>query len=344
MKMTLKLNEVDGMINDEPIKAVIGQDEAKKKLSFFVKSHSKETPFPTLLLTGSQGLGKTYLAEKVAKSLGRELIEINCSGIETAEDFLQKVWVDQVFAGGDSPRTILLDEAHKLSFEVTTLLLSMLNPNASNKNNIIFNADFDIEYNFYTCNIIFATTEAHMMFKPLLNRCTEVYLSRYNENDLFKILQMYLPNIRLTCSKKELADACRGRARDAFQLSQNIKRFCSMYEVSIMPQVYWNELKGLFGIHDMGLNSQEINFLKILSQYTSISSKNLAMKMGINVNNIEEELEVRPRELGFIESTSKGRALTEDGRKYLNKMNPKGIKASGKVGQEKNKNTEETYA
>jgi len=319
-KILLKLkNDPTAKVDAKHINNVIGQGDAKKKLSFFAQSHCEETPFPTLLFTGSQGLGKTYMSQKVADSLGRELIEVNCGSINTAKDFIEKVWMGMVFSGGDKPRTILLDEAHKLSFEITTLLLSFLNPNPENKNVISF-SDYAIEYNFHTTNIIFATTDAHMMFKPLLNRCTEIYFNKYNKTELYKILKMYLPKVSLKCDITEIADACRGRARDAFVLSQNVKRYCVMQKVKKLEQNGWNELKSLFGIYPKGLNTQEISFMKMLCEYAPISSKNMAIKLGVNVNNIEEELEIRPRELGFMESTSRGRCLTEMGKGYINQI------------------------
>ena len=66
----------------------IGQESVIKKIKFFAESHSNDTPFPTLLFTGSHGLGKTYLSEKVAKVLRRNFVSINCGSIKNRSDFL----------------------------------------------------------------------------------------------------------------------------------------------------------------------------------------------------------------------------------------------------------------
>jgi Holliday junction DNA helicase RuvB len=166
-------------------------------------------------------------------------------------------------------------------------------------------------------NIIFATTDAHMMFKPLLNRCKEIYFNRYNEDELLDILKMYVGDIKLDCDLDTLAEACRGRARDAFSLSQDIIRYCSDLEDRTFIQEHWEELMNILDIHPMGINAQEMLYLKTIAESSPISSKNLAIKMGVNIENIEEELEVRPRELGLIETSSKGRSITEEGLKYL---------------------------
>jgi Holliday junction resolvasome RuvABC ATP-dependent DNA helicase subunit len=150
-----------------------------------------------------------------------------------------------------------------------------------------------------------------------LNRCVEIYFHLYSNEELFLILEHYLPNIAITCNHEDIAYACRGRGRDAFLLAQNIKRYCGMNEVSALDQKGWKEIKNIFGIYPMGLNTQEIELLKIIAKDEPISSNNLAVKMGVNIQNIESEIEVRPRELGLIESGTRGRVLTDTGKVYL---------------------------
>jgi Holliday junction resolvasome RuvABC ATP-dependent DNA helicase subunit len=157
-----------------------------------------------------------------------------------------------------------------------------------------------------------------MMFKPLLNRCEEINFKRYTEEELFAILKLYLLDMKITANKDEVAEACRGRGRDAFKLSQNIKRYTTMKKTRTLDDESWDAIKDLMGIWPKGLHNKEVDFMKILLACAPISSRNLAIKMGLNINNIEDELEIRPRELGMIESTSKGRQLTEFGKAYLN--------------------------
>jgi len=293
---------------------VIGQKEVLRKLKFFVNSHSPVSPVPSMLFSGSQGLGKSFMAKKMAESLGRELIEVNCGNILTVKDFVKGVLIDKVL--GNKPVTLFLDEAHQLNSEITTILLSLLNPNEQNKTTISYENTY-IEYDFANINTIFATTDAHKMFKPLLNRCVEVYFSLYTNDDLFDILCGYLKGIKVTCNKKDIAYACRGRARDAFVISQHINRYCIMNKINYFDAKGFSDIKEIFGIHHLGLNSQEINMLRIIRDNGYISSNNIAIKMGVNVQNIESEIEIRSKELGFIEMGSRGRCLTKEGLDYL---------------------------
>jgi len=313
----VKGNETE-TIDASVFDGIIGQGEAIKKLKFFVGSHSVKTPFPTMLFTGSQGLGKSFMSAKIADALGRELVEVNCGTIEKSSDFIDKILMDKI--EGTSGKVLLLDEAHQLSPDITTLLLTLLNPNASNKNSISYKS-LSLEYDFSKIATILATTDAHKIFKPLQNRCEEIYYHLYSNEDLFKIVQQYVDFIRITADPDDLAYACRGRARDAFILSQNIKRYCIMNDTDLLTQKGWEELRNIFSIHAMGLKTSEIDLMMVLQSNGPMSCGNLAIKLGVNPSNIESELEIRPRELGLIKSSPKGRCLTEKGEIYLNKNN-----------------------
>jgi Holliday junction DNA helicase RuvB len=289
----------------------IGQTSAIKKIRFFAESASDETPFPSLLLTGSHGLGKTFLAEKISKVLRRSFMSINCGTIKKRDDFVVKI-----LSNINGPTTIFLDESHELSNDITTMLLTLLNPTTSHKNTISAKG-FKFVYDLRNINLIFATTDAHMMFRPLLNRCYKIYFTPYNKPELIDILDFYLDGVKLNCDLDEIADACRSRARDAFLLSQNIKRYVSVYKTKAIYSGDWNDIKSTFDIFPRGLHKEEVELLKLVKDFGPISCANLALRLMVNESNVKSEMEVRLRELGFIRSTSKGREITEEGLRYF---------------------------
>lgn len=311
----VKGKHLKGNVNTD-FNGVVGQKSVTNKLSFFMETHSKSTPVPTMIFTGSHGLGKTYIASKMAKGMGRKYVEVNCGSIKTEKDFLYNILINRVV--GDEPVTILMDESHELSQDITTLLLTLLNPNKSMENSIYIDG-WNFIYNMSNINIIFATTDAHKMFKPLLNRCERIYFESYNENDLLQMVYMYSPSVTFKCDKKELALACRGRGRDAFNLSQKINRYVMSKNNGDggFLEEDWSYLKDVFEIFPMGLNKQEVQLLDIINKHEPISCNNIALSMMINSENVESEIEIRPRELGLIASTTRGRVLTGKGKKYM---------------------------
>jgi len=294
------------------LKGFIGQEGVVKKIKFFARSSSDETPFPTLLFTGSHGLGKTYLAEKVAKVLGRKFIPINCGAMKKRDDFLDTV-VDNV----RGPSTIFLDESHNLSTELTTVLLTLLNPSTDSFNCIQYR-DYKLMYSMKRINVVFASTDSYIMFRPLVNRCQKVYFEAYGQKSIIEMLQFYLDDIKLDCDLDDLSDACRSRARDAFILSQNIKRYMRLNNKTILSQQEWEEVKCVFDIFHKGLRKEEISLLEEIRDNGPISCANLALRLMVNESNVKSEMEVRLRELGLITSSSRGRIITSEGLRYFN--------------------------
>jgi len=313
MKINL-VEEETSTVNVTPLQNIIGQQEAIRKVAFFLNSHSLNTPFPSLMFTGSQGLGKTHTARKVAECLNRDLIEINCGTIKTDKDFIEGILFERV--AGKRAKTILFYEAHKLSSEITTILLSLLNTSQDNKNCLTYKGT-DIVFDLTKINVIFATTDAYRLFPPLLNRCEEIYFNLYTNNELYDILKYYIPDIALTCDPTELAYTCRGRARDTYVLASNIKRFCTMKNIKVFDETGLNEIKAIFSVHKYGLTSPEMKLLHLLKENSPISCQNIAINLGVNESNVEEEIEIRPKELGLIMNTSRGRCLSEKGIKFL---------------------------
>ena len=292
---------------------VVGQIEALRKLEFFVDTHDEETPIPTMLFNGSHGLGKTYVAKKLAKVMNRRFIEVNCGTLKTEEDFIEGILLGQVL--GESPATILLDEAHQLSSKVTTILLTLLNTDINTKNTIRYK-NFDIVFDLAKINVIFASTDSYKVFAPLLSRCEEIYFDSYGAEELIDMFQMYCP-AKIECDKLSLAEACRGRGRDTFRLAQKVSRYLKREKKDTLIKFDWDKIRSLFEISLKGLNRQEVELIDIISKNGVISSTNIALAMMVNVDNIESEIEIRPRELGLIKSTSRGRSLTEEGKQYI---------------------------
>jgi len=302
-------------------KNLIGQKQARSLLLFYLERFDPTMPFPTLLFTGSQGLGKTFFASLIAKALGRVFISVNCKQIVTQKQFLDYI-IDK--AMDDKQNTILLDEAHMLSDEITTVLLTALNPNQEYVNYLRYGAA-SLEWDMRKINVILATTDAYEIFEPLRNRTKEAYFFPYSDEEIYEIIKLYLPDIKLSdrIKAKDLALACRARARNAFLLSQDIDLFVRAKSTNMFTPEDFSKLKTALGIGPLGLVEAEMRLIDAIAKNGPISAANLAMVLMVNETNVRRELEVRPRELGLIESTPKGRVLTESGGAYMRKYRRK---------------------
>ena len=111
---------------------LIGQDNVKKKLSFYLKAFNKTSICPFLNFVGAKGLGKTEFAKAFARNLTNEdgskrpFIEINCSTIKNNEAFFEQIFLPVI---ANNEVTILLDEAHALPKDLTNAFLTIFNNN-----------------------------------------------------------------------------------------------------------------------------------------------------------------------------------------------------------------------
>lgn len=309
-KSHISNEEVNMIFND-----VIGQEKVVNKIKFFVQSHNKNISIPNFLFTGSHGLGKTYLAEKIAKSLGRKFVSVNASTIENIGTFL---FSDIM---GDKEVTVLIDEAQTLKKNISNMLLTLLNPNGSNSNSLVYN-DIEVVLDLNKINFIFATTDAYMIDKPLVNRCNIINFESYNDDDIINMLKYYLGRdvFYSDVSKEDIALACRGRARDTFLFAKNIQRYMVLNNIDYVGKNTWEDIKKMLGINPMGLTDFEFKLLRVIHQHGPISCNSLSCILMVNEYNIKNEIEVRLRELGLIENNTKGRVLTSKGLKVVENL------------------------
>lgn len=314
MKLTLIAGEGEKNVSPVCFDGVIGQTSVIKQMKFYIEAHRHGIPIPTLLFTGSHGLGKTYIAEKVAKNIGRRFLVVNSKSVSQVQDFIENIVLSEII--GDEPITVLFDESHGLSKEITTLLLTLINPKESNKNVIEYKG-VGIEFDMSKINIIFATTDAHEMFNPLKSRCETVYFESYTDIEMIDILKYYIKPIEFNCDLDDVSQACRNRARDGYLLAKNIERYAKINGLSVIDNNAWNSIKEIFGIRSMGLNKTELSLLEYVKNHQPVSCSNMALAFMVNEENVKNEIEVRLRELDLISNTTRGRILTGKGEEYL---------------------------
>ena len=112
--------------------SIIGQEAAKKRLSFYVENYASSRFVPNMLFIAPRGCGKTTLAKALAKNLvsfekdsvePKDYIEINCGQIRNLKHFLTVIITRYVH---DKEVTLLFDEASELPQDVQMGLLTMV--------------------------------------------------------------------------------------------------------------------------------------------------------------------------------------------------------------------------
>jgi len=321
------------MTNEPMFNSVIGQDEPKRKLEFYINSYHHTRLMPNLMLCAKKGQGKSLIARETAKQLvayddkhnvimkddgvtpkKKTFLEINASTIKSIRQFVNSVLLEHVV---DRDVTVFIDEASEIKKDVTMSLLTLLNPNPENKNTFVYD-DQVIEVDFSRQTFIFATSESHLIFAPLMDRLTRIDLQSYSYEDLGKILEKSAPEVKFRDNVLEsISTVVRGNARQCVKMANDIRTF--LCNKNVFGRKEWNELSSILSIKPLGLSPIEIDLLRFMASRPDGSSlTNLAARSGLSRDAVMKDYEAFLQAMGLMTITSgKGRQLTSQGQNYL---------------------------
>jgi Holliday junction resolvasome RuvABC ATP-dependent DNA helicase subunit len=295
---------------------IVGQEKTKGKLNFLLEGFEQTKIMPHLLFVAPRGCGKTMIAQETAKIMNRERnVIVNCSTIKNVKSFFNQIMLPYVY---DKNTTIIFDEASELPRDVTMALLTILNPNTNNQNEFTFE-DGTYTFRFNQNSFIFCTTEAQKIFHALADRLYRIDMEDYSYISLGKIIQNNLKSksqfIELDVID-EVASVCRGNARQAQSLANQISSYLMSKKSNKLTIGGWSEIKGKLSIYPLGLSEIELNIIKILKEHGEVRLTNLSAKTNLTKDMLQKNVEMYLMRNNLIEIRPTGRALTKKGHDY----------------------------
>ena len=295
---------------------IVGQEKTKAKLNFLLEGFEQTKIMPHLLFVAPRGCGKTMIAQETAKIMNRQKnVIVNCSTIKNVKSFFNQIMLPYVY---DKDTTIIFDEASELPRDVTMALLTILNPNTNNQNEFTFE-DGTYNFRFNQNSFIFCTTEAQKIFHALADRLYRIDMEDYSYVSLGKIIQNNLKSktqfVELDVID-EVASVCRGNARQAQSLANQISSYLVSKKSNKLTSGGWSEIKGKLSIYPLGLSEIELNIIKILKEHGEVRLTNLSAKTNLTKDMLQKNVEMYLMRNNLIEIRPTGRALTKKGHDY----------------------------
>jgi len=295
---------------------IVGQEKTKAKLNFLLEGFEQTKIMPHLLFVAPRGCGKTMIAQETAKIMNRQKnVIVNCSTIKNVKSFFNQIMLPYVY---DKDTTIIFDEASELPRDVTMALLTILNPNTNNQNEFTFE-DGTYNFRFNQNSFIFCTTEAQKIFHALADRLYRIDMEDYSYISLGKIIQKNLKSktqfVELDVID-EVASVCRGNARQAQSLANQISSYLMSKKSNKLTSGGWSEIKGKLSIYPLGLSEIELNIIKILKEHGEVRLTNLSAKTNLTKDMLQKNVEMYLMRNNLIEIRPTGRALTKKGHDY----------------------------
>ncbi|MFH0755275.1 MAG: Holliday junction branch migration DNA helicase RuvB [bacterium] len=297
----------------------IGQKNIKDNLKILLKAAGqRKHPPEHLLFYGPPGLGKTTLANLIAKETHSQLKSTSGPAIEKVGD-LASILTNL------SPGDILfIDEIHRLNKTIEEILYPAME---SGLLDIIIGkgpSARTIQLDLPPFTLIAATTRIAMLSAPLRSRFSGgiFKLEFYSDEEIEKIIERSAKILKVEIefeAKKEIAKRSRSTPRTANYLLKRGRDLAQVKEKNLTNEIV-KEALNLLNIDEIGLNFEDRAMLKIIKEKFNggpVGLNTLAAALSEEQTTIEDVYEPYLIKLGLIERTSKGRIITERARKHL---------------------------
>ena len=302
---------------------LIGQDNVKKKLNFYLKAYAATSTCPFLNLVGAKGLGKTLFAKEFAKNLKnkdgskRPFLELNCSTIKNNQKFFEQIFIPLIM---NNEITILFDEAHALPKDLTMAFLTIFNTEKNNTKDFVWDEQ-TLTFDFSKQTFIFATTESDKLFPPLKDRLTTVDFEQYTPSNLSDIIKLNCDGISFSDEAlQELSSTVRGNARNAVMRSKEVTLYCESENKATFDMNDFNNLVDVLGILPSGITCTERQILEILSERGSCKLQTLSAVTGLSPTALRRDHEVYLLRKNFMQIDGE-RKITKNGRNLIHQYN-----------------------
>ena len=302
----------------------VGQKAVKENLKILIQAATERgVPPEHVLFYGPPGLGKTTLAHLVAKEAGRTIKITSGPAIEKVGD-LASILTN--LTAGD---ILFIDEVHRLNKTIEEVLYPAME---SGVLDIIIGkgpSARTIQLELPPFTLLAATTRVAMISSPLRSRFSGgvFRLEFYTEDEIAEILRRSAKIIGVKIengAEKEIAKRSRFTPRTANYLLKRARDFAQV-EIRPLDQKTVELSLKLLGIDEKGLSPSDRKLLEIVAEKFAggpVGLSTLAAALSEEEATIEEFNEPYLLQLGLIERTARGRALTVHAYKHLGKTPP----------------------
>ena len=299
----------------------VGQHHIKDPLKISISAAQKrEEPIEHVLLYGNPGLGKTTLANIIAKEMGVNIKVTAGPALERVGDLAA------ILSNLEEGDVLFIDEIHRMNKTIEEVLYSAMEDFVID---IIIGKGpaartMRMPLNKFT--LIGATTKMSLLSGPLRDRFGHVFhLNFYEHSDIEKIVDRNakILNIGIESeASKTISERSRRTPRVANRLLKRVRDYAEVKHNGKIDKDITEKALDMLSIDILGLDEVDRKILNTLIEKFAggpVGLNTLAAAIAEEMDTIETIYEPYLLQIGMIERTPRGRKATKQAYEHVGK-------------------------
>ena len=319
--------DADQTLRPQALDDFVGQAQARANLKVFIEAaKARGEALDHVLFVGPPGLGKTTLAQIMAREMGVNFRSTSGPGIAKGGDLAA------LLTNLEDRDVLFIDEIHRLNPAVEEILYPAMED---------FQLDLiigegpaarSVKIDLARFTLVAATTRAGLITNPLRDRFgIPVRLNFYTVEELDLIVRRGARILGMPLGGDgalEIARRARGTPRIAGRLLRRVRDFASVAGADVVSRKVADEALSRLEVDALGLDALDRRYLSMIAGNFGggpVGIETIAAGLSEPRDAIEDIIEPYLIQQGFIQRTPRGRVLTANAWRHLGLEAPKDL-------------------
>ena len=319
--------DVDAALRPKSLDEFVGQQAARENLRIFIQAaKARGDALDHVLFFGPPGLGKTTLAQIVAKEMGVGFRATSGPVIAKSGDLAA------LLTNLDEGDVLFVDQIHRLNPAVEEVLYPAMEDRALDLMIGEGPSARSVRIDLPRFTLVGATTRQGLLTTPLRDRFgIPVRLQFYTVEELELVVRRAARLLDLAITSDgaiEIARRSRGTPRIAGRLLRRVRDFANVAGAAAVDRQVADAALQRLEVDQLGLDLMDRRYLMMIADIYRggpVGVETLAAGLSEARDTIEEVIEPYLIQLGLIARTARGRCLNGPGWKHLGLHPPQDV-------------------